>query len=582
MNNLLPIAPAKITWRMLAASVLKTPWRVVFIVVLFIANSLFAVVTPWQIGKIIDAAVSGSLHGYPWRQLALIALSVLGSALLTRTWIYQAQVLGTRVNQDLGIELIDSAFRLNAQTIEDAGEGDLVARITDDLDSVRRVVTEGIPELVYIVITILTTAVSVFVLSPALGLITVPFFIGQALMMSYFLPRIARNVSLRTERSSVLTTALTENIRGYHTIEELHITDERQKVLSDAIDEHYRVQDALVRLRSTFWAIDAFNAYLPLVLSVTWGVFCVQQGWATWGMVSTASILVFNMRVNADILSYWLNMVREMSVTMGRISGVIDLAKQHQAQRETQKSQLLQETSSFSLDRVSDTAVSVQHVTFGYQEDSPVMQDINLEVPTGQSVALIGRSGSGKTTLARLISGSLTASKGTIHVMGQRVGLGDFPTEPAVDGRPKLLICTQEAHLFIGTVAENMTVAAPSASATEIEEALDAIGATWWRELPEGIETKVGGGNYELSRDQVQQIALARIVLANPHIVILDESTTQLELADATESMRAIMRGRTVIIISHDSRIADLADRHIFLENGRITKDVARSVSAEG
>lgn len=579
MAKLLPIAPAGITWKMLATSTLKTPWRVALIGLLFLTNSLLTLVTPWQIGRIIDAAIAGELTGFPWQRLLLILLAIIGSALVTRQWIYQAQIVGTRVNQDLGIDLIDSSLNLDAQTIEEAGGGDLVARITDDLDSVRRVVTEGIPELIAIVITITTIAVSVFVLSPTLGLMTLPLFIGQALMLTFFLPRIARYVTRRTEKSSALTTTLTENVRGSRTVAELGISQARQNTLHDTIEEHYSVQDGLVRLRSTFWALDSFIAYSPLMLAVTWGVYCVNQGWATWGMVSTASILVFNMRINADIFSFWVNTIRELTVTMGRISGVIDLARQHREGRAQQKQEIAQHTTSFNIhNTVTTTAVRARQVTFGYHPDSPVMHSLDLEIPTGQSLALIGRSGSGKTTLARLIAGSLTATSGSIHVMGQRVGLGDFPTDPAADGRPKLLICTQEAHLFIGTIIDNMTVAAPQASRDDIAAALDAIGATWWKDLPQGLDTPVGPGNHELTRDHIQQLALARILVANPHIVILDESTTQLELADATESIQAILRGRTVIIISHDSRIASLADRAVLLESGRL---VAEGTPAE-
>lgn len=579
MAQLLPIAPAKITWTMVWNSLRKTPWKLTFICTLFITNSVLALVTPWQIGRLIDAATTSNLHSFPWRTLTLILGSVILSAFIARLWVFHSEIVGTRVNQDFGIDLIKSSLNLDAQTIEDAGGGDLVSRITDDLDSVRRVITQGIPELMAITVSIIVIALSIYILSPMLGLMTAPMFIAQIFSFTYFLPRIAHFVTLRTEKVSALTTTITENIRGTRTSVELGIINARQEAMNQKIHEQYKVQDGLIRLRSNFWAIDSFIAYTPLLLSIIWGSYCVTQGWATWGMVSTAAILVFNMRINADIFGYWLNTVREMTVTVGRISGVIDLATQHRARREEQKAELAQHTTSFTLTPThrTDTAVRIRHLEFGYRPESPVMHDINLDIPTGQSVSLIGRSGSGKTTLARLISGSLTATNGSVHVMGQRVGLGDFPTDPGTDGRPKLLICTQEAHLFIGTLAENMNVAAPHATTEQMHKALDAVGATWWREMNNGLETLVGIGNTELTRDQIQQLALARIALANPHIVILDESTTQLELADAQESIQAILHDRTVIIISHDSRIASLAERSIYLENGHIIKDTRKT-----
>ena len=202
-----------------------------------------------------------------------------------------------------------------------------------------------------------------------------------------------------------------------------------------------------------------------------------------------------------------------------------------------------------------------------------MLENINVTISRGECLALVGRSGSGKTTLARLIGGSLTALEGTIRVLGKPVGNGDFPTDAHVDGRPRLLVCTQEAHIFFGTVADNFTAVAPEATEQQICHTLDAVGARWWRTLPKGLNTQISGGDFELTRDQVQQLALARIVLANPHAVILDESTTQLELVDATESLRAVLADRAVLIISHDARIASLADRAVLLEDGKITAE---------
>lgn len=174
MAQLLPIAPAKITWTMVWNSLRKTPWKLTFICTLFITNSVLALVTPWQIGRLIDAATTSNLHSFLWRTLTLILGSVILSAFIARLWVFHSEIVGTRVNQDLGIDLIKSSLNLDAQTIEDAGGGDLVSRITDDLDSVRRVITQGIPELMAITVSIIVIALSIYILSPMLGLMTAP------------------------------------------------------------------------------------------------------------------------------------------------------------------------------------------------------------------------------------------------------------------------------------------------------------------------------------------------------------------------------------------------------------------------
>ncbi|MBM7050621.1 ABC transporter ATP-binding protein [Rothia sp. ZJ1223] len=568
MSHLLPVAPTKITWRMLMRNALKTPGQFVALLVLFVLSSLTALATPVIIGRLIDAASLGYLTGFPWGFIAAIALAVVAGALLTRAWSFQGQKIGIRLNRDLGIDMVGSALTLDAQTVEDAGAGDLLSRLTDDVDSIRQTLAQGLPEFMYITVYMLLTAATIFAVNPYIGLVTVPMFVLMAIMLSIFLPKIGRLTLNRTEAMSAFTVVANENMRGASTIRELGVVQARQEVQSARTEDVFRISRQMVGLRATYWAIDGFNAYMPLLLSVGWGAYCVERGWASWGDAATASIMLFGMRVNADIFTYWLDKLREMSVTMGRVFGVIDLAQQQKSRRSLVHQESVADTVASA--RGENSIVSCQSVVYGYNPEKPVIRGINLEIQPGESLALVGRSGSGKTTLARLIAGSLTADSGTISVAGHLVGNGLYPTDHGADARPRLLICTQEAHLFAGTLADNMTVAAPDVTAEEQIAALHAVGAHWVDEVPQGLATEVGANGFELTRDQVQQLALARIVAANPHLVILDESTTQLDLADARESLAAVMQGRAVIIISHDARIASLADRAVLLENGEL------------
>ncbi|MFW0119109.1 ABC transporter ATP-binding protein [Rothia sp. P5764] len=576
MANLLPITDGKTTWRLLGRSVLKTPWQLALLMLLFVASSVTALATPIMVGRLVDAVTTGQLTGYPWEILLTILGAVLLGSLLTRAWTFQGQKLGVRLNRDLGIDLVEASLQLDAQTIEDAGSGDLLARLTDDLDSVRLVLATGLPEFIHISVYMVITSVTIFTVSPVIGLVTVPMFVLMALALAIFLPRIAATTRRKTEAMSELTVVATENVRGATTIQELGVQQARSGVQEEKIWEVFRISDRMVVLRSTFWAVDAFNAYLPLLLAMVWGSYCVCRGWATWGDVSTASIMLFSMRVDSDIFTFWLDRLREMTVTMGRVFGVIDLSDTQQARRESEQYRgeaSGQQSKTVSVQAWPPAAVKLQGVTYGYNPQSPVIEGIDLTVAQGESLALVGRSGSGKTTLARLIAGSLTAHSGRVQVMGQIVGNGLYPTEPLADHRPALLICTQEAHVFVGTLVENLAVAAPQANREQMLDALLAVGANWVSRLPDSLDTQLGDGSYELTRDQVQQLALARIVAANPHVVILDESTTQLELADASQSLAAVMKGRSVIIISHDSRIASLADRAVLLEEGRLVAE---------
>lgn len=563
-QELLPIAPAGYTWSKLWSIIRTTPWHLALVLTLFVLASVGVIITPLMIGRLIDQAFAGTLTGFPWLELAIIGGATIAVALLDRAWAIQSQILGTRLNQELSIEAMEASLSLNAQTIEDAGSGDLLTRVTTDIDSVRQSVTDGIPEIAQVTVYFMVLTITLFALSPAIGLVIVPMLVGMVFLLRHYMPRIARRVITKTQRTSRLTTVVTENVRGLNTIRELGIHNERARAFDQKNEQVYTLGMKIIGLRARLWGMDAMLSYTPLILTLVWGSYAVQRGWTSWGVLSTTAILVFNMRQYSDQFSFWLDRLRESTITMGRIFGIIQLAEQQHTQRSQQES-----TPTLTTPNIID----MHNVSFGYSPQHPVIHNINLHLAPGDSLALVGRSGSGKTTLARLMSGSLTASNGNTYVMGQPVGNGNLPTNPAPDDRPRLLVCTQEAHQFIGTIKDNMNIVKPTASPQEIIEALTAVHATWIHDLPQGIETSIGKDQHQLTTDQLQQLALARIVLANPHAVILDESTTQLETADATASLHAVFSHRAVIIISHDARIACLAQKAILLQDGRITAE---------
>ncbi|RRD35721.1 ABC transporter ATP-binding protein [Leucobacter sp. OH2974_COT-288] len=559
----LPLASAKTTWVRLGKLALRNRLSLVVVAFAFVISAFAALVTPIMIGKLVDQAAAGELTGFPWLALGVILAAILVRAITSMLWQYQGNKIGSSINRDLGIEVMAASLDLNAQTIEDAGSGDLVTRATNDLDAVNDNVLRFFPIVIFSLVYLVVMFFTVVTLSPVAAVPLIITVIGVPVLLWQILPRISKRVVQVTSETAALSTKVTENVRGLTTIKELDILDAREEVLAAQNRRLFALEREMVRLRTTLWGSIVLVADLPLIASLLWGFYTVNQGWTTWGVVATVAITLFNLRWVIDEFAWCLDKIREGSVMLRRVCGVIVLAEKQRATR-AQAQQQLQAAAA------GDTAVAAQHVVYGYDVERPVMKNINLQLQPGESLALVGRSGSGKTTLARLIAGSLTADQGTVTVLGKAVGAGLFPTEKAADGRPRLLICTQEAHQFVGTVADNLTVVAPDATAQQMRAALATVGATWADELPQGLDTVLGDGGTTLTRDQVQQLSLARIALADPHIIILDESTTQLELLDAAESVRGLMAGRTVIVISHDARIAGLAQRAVLLEEGEI------------
>ena len=561
-----PAYVARRMWHYLAAH----KGRALYTFVIYMVSTLMGAVVPLQIGATVDDVVAGKFASYPWQPILIILAAFIVQAITLMVSSYSAARLGALVTRDTNQDTLDGTLDLDARTVEEAGSGDLLTRVTDDLSSAASSVSTDLLGAIYVVLYFIISTISLAFVSPAMGLIMLPMIAGLALIMSKMLPLMAARNQTAQECVSDLNSVLTENIRGTSTIRELGVHDAREEVFSAENKERlFGAQLGMVRIRQMYFTVDAINAWMPTILCMLWGAACVAIGWASWGAVATASVMVFSLRTLADMLNHHVSNLRIMLVNMGRVFGVVSLAKKQREERAQHRAEAF---AAVSDEAVKDPQYAIEciDVSYGYSSDALVLEGINLKIRRGEALALVGRSGSGKTTLARLIGGSLTALEGTITVMGRPVGHGDFPTDAAADGRPRLLVCTQEAHVFFGTLADNFTVVVPDATVEQMGEALDAVGARWWRDLPQGMDTVVSGADSPLTRDQIQQLALARIVLADPHAVILDESTTQLELADATESLSAVLANRAVLIISHDARIASLADRAVLLHEGRI------------
>lgn len=546
-----PAYVARRMWNYLAAH----KGRALYTFVIYMVSTLMGAVVPLQIGATVDDVVVGKFSSYPWQPILIILAAFIVQAITLMVSSYSAARLGALVTRDANQDTLDGTLDLDARTVEEAGSGDLLTRVTDDLSSAAKSVSEDLLGAIYVVLYFIISTISLAVVSPAMGLIMLPMIAGLALIMSKMLPLMAARNQTAQERVSDLNSVLTENIRGTSTIRELGVHTAREDAFAGENKRQFAAQLGMVRIRQLYFTVDAINAWFPTILCMLWGAACVALGWASWGAVATASVMVFSLRILADMLNHHVSSLRIMLVNMGRVFGVVSLAKKQREARAQYRAEAFSKVSDEAV-KNPEYAIDCTDVSYGYSPDALVLEGINLKIRRGETLALVGRSGSGKTTLARLIGGSLTALEGTITVMGRPVGHGDFPTDAAADGRPRLLVCTQEAHVFFGTLADNFTVVVPDATVEQMGEALDAIGAHWWRDLPQGMDTVVSGVDSPLTRDQIQQLALARIVLADPHAVILDESTTQLELADATESLSAVLVNRAVLIISHDARIA--------------------------
>ena len=456
-----PAYVARRMWNYLAAH----KGRALYTFVIYMVSTLMGAVVPLQIGATVDDVVAGKFSSYPWQPILIILAATIVQAITLMVSSYSAARLGALVTRDANQDTLDGTLDLDARTVEEAGSGDLLTRVTDDLSSAANAVSTDLLGAIYVVLYFLVSTISLAFVSPAMGLIMLPMIAGLALIMSKMLPLMAARNQTTQERVSDLNSVLTENIRGTSTIRELGVHTAREDAFAGENKRQFAAQLGMVRIRQLYFTVDAINAWIPTILCMLWGAACVALGWASWGAVATASVMVFSLRTLADMLNNHVSSLRIMLVNMGRVFGVVSLAKKQREERAQHRAEAFAAVSDEAV-KNPQYAIDCTDVSYGYSPDALVLEGINLKIRRGEALALVGRSGSGKTTLARLIGGSLTALEGTITVMGRPVGHGDFPTDAAADARPRLLVCTQEAHVFFGTLADNFTLSVPAGGAT--------------------------------------------------------------------------------------------------------------------
>lgn len=511
---------------------------------------------PWVVGQVVGAVTDGRATLSRIDLLvAMLAGAVVAEA--AATWVARRSsfVLSERVFARLREDFVASSVRLPLSTVERAGTGDLLARTTNDVDAISYVIRFGVPSIVVGCTTVLVIGVATLVASPlaALPLLLTP--------LVWFLPtrrylRLAGPGYLWEHATYArLNGVAAETVEGASTVDALGLQDVRGERFAEALRESRDAERYTVGLRLRWFPWLEVGFFAPVAGALAWG------GWLAWqGVipVATATAVVLYTQRLLDPLGELVGMLDEIqfaATSMSRILGVAEVPADRTASGATP----------------DGDALRVDGVRYAYREGSDVLHGVDLDLVPGERLAVVGPSGAGKSTLGRLMAG----------VDGPRTGRVTVGEVPLVDLeldelRGEVALVTQEHHVFVGTLADNLRLPRPEASDTELETALDAVDALdWARRLPEGLATVVGSGGYALTEAQAQQVALARLVLADPHTLVLDEATSLLDPRAARHlerSLGAVLTGRTVVAIAHRLHTAHDADRVAVVEGGRVAE----------
>jgi ABC-type multidrug transport system fused ATPase/permease subunit len=508
---------------------------------------------PPLLGNLVESVQRGTTRGHVDRVVLVLGAFLLAQTVVTFFARRASFVLSERIFAELREDFMRRVLALPLSTVERAGTGDLVSRTTADVDSLARTVRFAVPEtLIAAVTTVLTVAAAVWV-NPLAAL---PLFAGlPALWIStrWYLKRAPAGYLWERASYAKLAGTVGETVEGGRTIEALSLREERVRRIDADLDEAAQAERFTLRLRTIWFPTAEFAYVLPVGASLAWGGWLVSAGHASIGEVTAVALYAVALADPVDRLVSWLDEIQVGATSFARLVGVERVPPDR----------------SVSGDEPSGDDLLARDVRYAYVADRDVLHGIDLDLEPGERVAVVGPSGAGKSTLGRLLAGIHPPREGRVEVGGVR--LVDLPLDML---RQEVALVTQEQHVFVGTLAENLRLARPDASDEDLWATLDAVDAREWAEaLPDGLETVVGTGGYPVTPAQAQQVALARLVLADPHTLVLDEATSLLDPRAARHLERSLARvldGRRVVAIAHRLHTAHDADRVAVIEEGRL------------
>ncbi|WP_053203417.1 ABC transporter ATP-binding protein [Jiangella muralis] len=556
MSGGLPIATVRDVRRHARRLALRHRRELTGAVVLHALGATSGLAGPWLLGQLVQD-VSRGVDDVT-RVTALICGFVILQAMLTGLASFVSARLGEKVLARLREEFVDGVLALPLGTVEEAGTGDLITRTTRDVDLLARAVRYAVPATLISSMTIVLTLGGLLLLGPllaALALVGVPLLWAAT---RWFLRR-ARDAYLRQNASySQLAEGLSETVDGARTVEALRLGDRRFARVNRDIATSYSAERYSMRLRTVFQPTIDVAFVLPVVATLVVGGLLYLDGHASLAAVTAATLYTQQLLDPVDTLLYWLNEAQVGGAAMARLQGVrkapVNLPGDHAVAQ---------------ADAVVAGGFELCGVSHDYRPGHDVLHEVDLTIAPGERLAVVGPSGAGKSTLGKLLAGIHASRAGTITVGG--VPVDSLPLDRL---RTEVALVTQEHHVFRATLRDNVRLGRPSADDASVEAALRAVDAWDWASVL-GLDTAVGAGGIELSPAQAQQLALARLVLADPHTLILDEATSLLDPSAARHlerSLAAVLAGRTVIAIAHRLHTAHDADRIAVMEAGRIVE----------
>ena len=533
--------------------------RLILVLVLVVVAAAAQAGGPWLIGRAIDLYIlRGDADGLAWTMLLLLGVYLVGT-FASRGQILQVGSVGQSVLASLRERIFERLLRLPLGYFDRRPAGDLMSRVTNDVDTLNQLLSQGITQLLGSLFSLVGIVIAMLLLDWRLALACFAVIPAMLFTNVYFARRARR--AFRTTRETVgdVTAGLQEEIVGIREAQAFNRTEANIERFRERNAANRTANVQAVAITSAFApAIDVLGTFAT-ALVIGYGGYLVVNGTLTVGLLTAFLIYVQQFFRPIQLASQVYTQAQSALAGGERIYNILDERVEPPDPPEAPKLATVQ------------GRIELDNVSFAYEQGRPVLRDVSFRVEPGQTVALVGPTGAGKTTIANLIPRFYDASEGAVRIDGH-----DVREVERRSLREQIATVLQEPFLFSGTIAENIGYGRMGASRAEIEAAARAVSAhTFIAALPDGYDTTLGAGGGTLSGGQRQLLSFARAVLADPRILILDEATSNIDTrteALIQKALATLLKGRTSLVIAHRLSTIRDADLVLVIEAGRIAE----------
>jgi ATP-binding cassette subfamily C protein len=532
-----------------AAFLLALTWTVL--------SAAATVTVPLLLGRLVDAVrVSGP---YPTGLIVGIGVAVLTGALCTALALRATECLGWHVVADLREKVVHRTLTLRPAVLEGAGRGEVTSRVTEDLEDF----ITAVPLVVDVLragVVIVLSAAGFLALDWRLALAFLVVFPVYGFSLRVYLPRAARLYAEERRLAAERGRVMLESLHGRSTVHAYDMADLQTRRLAQASQNN--VTAGLRAARTYLWFSKSMNAAEAVGLSAVLltGYWLVRADTVTVGAVTAAALLFHRLFAPLGTLLLSFDDVQRAQASLARTVGVLLVPSP---------------TEGIPRRPTGSVTIHARDIRHTYPNGPEVLKGVDVVVPAGTSLALVGGSGAGKTTLANIVAGTFPAVSGHITLTDPHGAVNVEDLDPEVL-RDWVGVISQETHVFTGSLRDDLTYSAPGSDDEQIFTALKAVKADRWAQtLPHGLDTQVGPGEHPLTAAQIQQLALARLMLRDPAVVVLDEATAEagsVGARDLEEAAAALVAGRTAIVVAHRLTQARACDRIAVLDKGHIVE----------